>query len=56
VRLLVTLEHTVPAVRPDDVLAALVVVSPSATPAAAPVLTRLSQGVLDRATGEITEP
>ena len=56
IRLLVTLEHTVPAVRPDDVLAALVAVSPDATPAAAPVLTRLSQGVLDRATGEITEP
>jgi radical SAM-linked protein len=56
IRLLVTLEHTVPAVRPDDVLAALVAVSPDATPATAPVLTRLSQGVLDRATGEITEP
>jgi radical SAM-linked protein len=56
VRLLATLEHTVPAVRPDDVLAALVAVSPDAAPAAAPVLTRLSQGVLDRATGEIAEP
>ena len=56
VRLLVTLEHTVPAVRPDDVLAALVAVSPDATPGAAPVLTRLSQGILDQATGAITEP
>jgi radical SAM-linked protein len=56
VRLLVTLEHTVPAVRPDDVLAALVAVSPEVAPVAAPVLTRLSQGVLDRATGEIAEP
>jgi radical SAM-linked protein len=56
VRLLVTLEHTVPAVRPDDVLAALVAVSPEVRPAAAPVLTRLSQGVLDRTSGEITEP
>jgi radical SAM-linked protein len=56
VRLLVTLAHTVPAVRPDDVLAALVAVSPDATPAAAPVLTRLSQGALDRTTGTITEP
>jgi radical SAM-linked protein len=55
-RLLVTLAHTVPAVRPDDVLAALVAVTPAATPAAAPVLTRLSQGVLDPATGRITEP
>jgi radical SAM-linked protein len=56
VRLLVTLAHTVPAVRPDDVLAALVAVTPDAGPAAAPVLTRLSQGVLDRATGQIDEP
>jgi radical SAM-linked protein len=55
-RLLVTLEHTVPAVRPDDVLAALVAVSPEASPADAPVLTRLSQGVLDAATGELAEP
>jgi hypothetical protein len=46
----------VPAVRPDDVLAALVAVSPDVTPAAAPVLTRLGQGVLDRATGVVTEP
>jgi radical SAM-linked protein len=56
VRLLVTLAHTVPAVRPDDVLAALVAVTPAAAPTAAPVLTRLSQGVLDVATGEIAEP
>ena len=55
-RLLVTLEHTVPAVRPDDVLAALVAVSPAAAPGAAPVLTRLSQGVLDRTNGTIAEP
>jgi radical SAM-linked protein len=55
-RLLVTLAHTVPAVRPDDVLAALVAVTPAAAPAAAPVLTRLSQGVLDATTGAITEP
>jgi radical SAM-linked protein len=56
VRLLVTLEHTVPAVRPDDVLAALVAVAPEVTPVAAPVLTRLCQGVLDRTTGDIVEP
>jgi len=56
VRLLVTLEHTVPAVRPDDVLAALVSVSPAAAPATAPLLTRVSQGRLDPATGQITEP
>ncbi len=55
-RLLVTLEHTVPAVRPDDVLAALAALAPESAPAAAPVLTRLSQGVLDRGTGSVTEP
>ena len=56
VRLLVTLAHTVPAVRPDDVLAALVAVSPGVASDVAPVLTRLSQGVLDPATGRVTEP
>ena len=55
-RLLVTLEHTVPAVRPDDVLAALVALTPAASSADPPVLTRLRQGVLDRATGLVTEP
>ena len=55
-RLLVTLEHLVPAVRPDDVLAALVTVHPEAAPAEAPVLTRLAQGVLDRQSGTISEP
>ena len=56
VRLLVTLEHLVPAVRPDDVLAALVAVDPEVAPPETPVLTRLVQGVLDRTTGTITEP
>ena len=55
-RLVVTLEHTVPAVRPDDVLAALVALAPEATPADPPVLTRLTQGVLDRGTGLVAEP
>ncbi|SDT12194.1 radical SAM-linked protein [Friedmanniella luteola] len=55
-RLLVTLEHTVPAVRPDDVLAALVALAPEAAPTAPAVLTRLRQGVLDRGTGLVVEP
>jgi len=55
-RLLVTLEHTTPAVRPDDVLAALVALAPAVAPTAPPVLTRLRQGVLDRATGLVVEP
>ncbi len=55
-RLVVTLAHTVPAVRPDDVLAALVATCPAARPVDPPVLTRLSQGVLDPATGLVAEP
>ena len=55
-RLVVTLEHTVPAVRPDDVLAALGTLTPELTPTAPPVLTRLSQGVLDRDGGLVVEP
>ena len=55
-RLVVTLEHTVPAVRPDDVLAALVALRPESASADPPVLTRLRQGVLDRDTGVVTEP
>jgi radical SAM-linked protein len=55
-RLVVTLEHTVPTVRPDDVLAALVVLTPEASSTVPPVLTRLRQGVLDRSTGRVVEP
>jgi radical SAM-linked protein len=55
-RLVATLEHTVPAVRPDDVLAALVALSPTAASTDPPVLTRLRQGVLDRTTGLVAEP
>lgn len=52
----VTLVHQVPLVRPDDVLAALAVVTPGFAPESIPVLTRLIQGVLDVETGGITEP
>ena len=51
-----TLAHQVPLVRPDDVLAAITAVWPEFVPTDVPVLTRLSQGVLNLATGEIVEP
>lgn len=50
------LAHQTPLVRPDDVLLALTTVWPEFAPADVPVLTRLSQGVLDLTTGEIVEP
>ncbi len=51
-----TLAHQTPLVRPDDVLAALASVSPEFAPVGVPVLTRLTQGVLDTETGQIVEP
>jgi radical SAM-linked protein len=50
------LAHETPLVRPDDVLAGLVVVLPTLVMPDPPVLTRLSQGVLDRSTGAIADP
>jgi radical SAM-linked protein len=50
-----TLRHTVPAVRPDDVLAGLAEVS-GLRPTSAPLLTRLQQGPLDVATGSVGDP
>jgi radical SAM-linked protein len=63
VRLLVTpegdldllLEHTVPAVRPDDVLTGLREVS-GLDVAATGLLTRVAQGVLERSTESIADP
>jgi radical SAM-linked protein len=49
------LRHQVPAVRPDDVLAGMAVVS-GREPTGVPLLTRLSQGLLDAETGEIGDP
>jgi radical SAM-linked protein len=49
------LRHTVPAVRPDDVLTGIAHVSGLAVPAH-PLLTRLGQGPLDEATGEVGDP
>jgi radical SAM-linked protein len=50
-----TLRHTVPAVRPDDVLSGLGAVT-GLRPALPPLLTRLRQGPLDEATGEVGDP
>ena len=50
-----TLRHSVPAVRPDDVLAGLVAVS-GLRPGTPPLLTRLRQGPLDPVTGEVRDP
>ena len=54
-RLNVVLRHTVPAVRPDDVLSGLRDVGGLAE-AGAPLVTRLQQGPLDEATGTIGDP
>lgn len=55
-RLLMTLAHQTPLVRPDDVLAGLRVASPAFAPPEAAVLTRLTQGELNSDSGDITEP
>jgi radical SAM-linked protein len=54
-RLTVVLRHTVPAVRPDDVLAGLREVGGLAD-AGAPLVTRLEQGPFDEETGTIGDP
>jgi radical SAM-linked protein len=50
------LAHVTPLVRPDDVLAGLVAVDAALVLVDPPILTRLQQGVLNRLTGEITDP
>jgi radical SAM-linked protein len=54
-QLTVVLRHTVPAVRPDDVLAGLHEVGGLADPGP-PLITRLEQGPFDAATGTIGDP
>ena len=54
--LILTLRHQIPLVRPDDVLLALGMLSPTFRPAGVPVLTRLTQGRLASDTADITEP
>ena len=55
-RLIATIAHQVPLVRPDDLLVALAEVEPAWKPTHPPLLTRLTQGLLDDETGEITPP
>ena len=55
-RLISTIAHQVPLVRPDDLLGALAEVEPDWRPTHPPLLTRLSQGRLDSTTGAITPP
>jgi radical SAM-linked protein len=55
-RLIMTLEHQTPLVRPDDVLAGLRVACSAFAPIDAPILTRLAQGRLDPESRAITEP
>ena len=55
-RLVMTLAHQTPLVRPDDVLTGLRVASPTFAPPEAAVLTRLTQGELDSDSGDIAEP
>ena len=54
-RLVVGLRHTVPAVRPDDVLTGLRRVA-GLDAGEDPRLTRIAQGPLDEDTGEIGDP
>jgi radical SAM-linked protein len=55
-RLIMTLVHQTPLVRPDDVLAGLRQASPAFAPIDPPILTRLAQGRLDRESGVLVEP
>jgi len=55
VTLELVLRHTVPAVRPDDVLAGMAAVS-GRERGGVPLLTRIGQGPLDAATGAIGDP
>jgi radical SAM-linked protein len=55
VTLELVLRHTVPAVRPDDVLAGMAAVS-GRERGGVPLLTRLAQGLLDAETGAIGDP
>ncbi|HEU5038554.1 MAG TPA: TIGR03936 family radical SAM-associated protein [Nocardioides sp.] len=54
-RLDLVLRHVEPAVRPDDVLSGLAAVG-GLELGGAPLLTRLAQGPLDEATGEVGDP
>ena len=49
-------KHQEPLVRPDDVLSGLGLVDEEFRPSEVPILTRISQGVLDPSSGEISDP
>ena len=55
-RLALTLRHVEPAVRPDDVMTGLRTAGGLELGTAAPLLTRLEQGVLDEASGLVRDP
>lgn len=55
-RLIATIAHQVPLVRPDDLLSALAEVEPDWRPTHPPLLTRLSQGRIDPSTGKLVPP
>ena len=55
-RLALTLRHVEPTVRPDDVMTGLRSVADLDLGSAAPLLTRLEQGLLDEETGTIGDP
>jgi len=55
VTLELVLRHLVPAVRPDDVLSGMALVT-GRDPLGVPLLTRLGQGPLDEATGAVGDP
>lgn len=55
-RLTLTLRHVEPAVRPDDVMTGLRTAGGLELGTAAPLLTRLEQGVLDEASGVVGDP
>jgi radical SAM-linked protein len=55
-RLDLVTKHQEPLVRPDDVLSGLGLVDEEFRPSEVPILTRISQGVLDPSSGEISDP
>ncbi len=55
VTLELVLRHLVPAIRPDDVLSGMAAMA-GREPSGVPLLTRLAQGPLDPATGDVDDP
>ncbi len=55
-KLVLVIQHQEPLVRPDDVLSALTQLDAEFAPREVPILTRMTQGILDVGTGTIAEP